>query len=118
MNEYISVLKKYAVFTGRAGRREYWMFVLFNFIVSCVLFGIDTVSGIPILGFIYSLGVFLPGVAATVRRLHDTNRSWLWILVAIIPFVGCFVLLFFMIQEGTKGENQFGPKPINGLAMA
>lgn len=109
MNDYISVLKKYAVFSGRASRREYWMFFAFNIIVAILTGIIDAATGVPVLGPLYSLAVLIPGIAVTIRRLHDTDHSGWWILVGLVPFVGFLVLLYFMIIEGTKGGNQFGP---------
>ena len=82
MNWYLGVLKKYADFNGRARRKEYWVFVLFNLIISCVLSVIDVfvgtysaAMGVGILSGLYALGVLIPGIAVTVRRLHDTGRS-------------------------------------------
>ena len=112
MNWYMTVLKKYLVFDGRARRTEYWMFFLFNFIIAFVLGIVEATLGSPgILGMLYSLAVFIPGIAVTVRRLHDTGRSGLWILVGLVPVIGWIVLLFFMIQEGNAGSNQYGPSP-------
>lgn len=117
MNWYLAALKKYAVFSGRARRMEYWMFFLFNIIISIVLGVVDTVAdttvdpGIGIIGAVYSLAVLIPGIAVSVRRLHDTDRGGLWLLVAFIPCVGVFILLYFMAQAGKPGSNQYGPNP-------
>ena len=118
MNWYLEVLKKYAVFDGRARRKEYWMFFLFNIIISIVLGIIDGVVGtsgatgsIGLLGGLYTLAVLIPGIAVAVRRLHDTSRSGWWILIGLIPLVGAIVLIVFMVQDGTPGENQFGKNP-------
>ncbi|MBN2584135.1 MAG: DUF805 domain-containing protein [Planctomycetes bacterium] len=118
MNWYIGVLKKYAVFDGRARRKEYWMFVLFNIIISFVLGIIDGLIGYPVLGLIYSLAVLLPGLGVSIRRLHDTGRSGWWILIGFVPIVGFIILLVFMVTEGTKGENAYGPDPKAGEAAA
>lgn len=82
MDWYIKVLKKYAVFSGRARRKEYWFFVLFSIIISVVLSLIDGVigtynsgAGVGLLTGIYSLAILIPAIAVAVRRLHDTNRS-------------------------------------------
>ena len=118
MNWYIEVLKKYAVFDGRARRMEYWMFVLFNVIISIVLGVIDNVlgtvteTGQGLLGLVYSLGVLLPGIAVTFRRLHDTGRSGWYILLALIPCIGAIILLVFMVQGSDAGDNEYGPNPI------
>ncbi len=111
MNWYLEVLKKYAVFDGRARRTEYWMFTLFNVIIAIVLNVIDSVIGSPIFGGLYSLAVLIPGIAVSVRRLHDTDRSGWWLLISFIPCIGAIVLLVFMVQDSTPGDNQFGPNP-------
>jgi uncharacterized membrane protein YhaH (DUF805 family) len=111
MNWYIEVLKKYAVFSGRARRREYWYFVLFNIIIMIILTIIDQVIDSAILSTIYSLGVIIPSIAVGVRRLHDTNRTGWWLLIGLIPIIGWIVLLIFMVQDSQKGENQYGPNP-------
>ncbi len=116
MNWYLEVLKKYAVFNGRARRQEYWMFVLVNVIVALVLTFIDSQigllgeSGYGVLSGIYSLAILVPSIAVSVRRLHDTDRSGLWYLIAFIPFGG-FALLYFCVQDGNGGTNQFGASP-------
>lgn len=112
MEWYLAVLKKYAVFSGRARRKEYWMFFLFNMIIAIVLGFVEGLFGGPgIIGGLYSLAVFIPGIAVSVRRLHDTGRSGWWLLIGLIPVVGIFVLLFFMVQEGKNNENDFGSNP-------
>ncbi|WP_417659408.1 DUF805 domain-containing protein [Pseudidiomarina sp.] len=118
MNWYIAVLKKYAVFTGRARRSEYWFFVLFNVIISLVLGFIDGFlalgdpeAGIGLLSVIYGLAVLIPSIAVGVRRLHDTDRSGWWLLISLIPLIGGIVLLVFFVLDGTPGENRFGPNP-------
>ncbi len=114
MNWYLGVLKNYAKFDGRARRKEYWMFFLFNLIIGAVLAILDSVlfgGGAGLLLILYMLAVIVPGVAVSVRRLHDTDRSGWWILVSLVPFVGAIVLLIFMILDGTPGENRFGPNP-------
>jgi uncharacterized membrane protein YhaH (DUF805 family) len=115
MNWYLEVLKKYAVFTGRARRKEYWMFVLVNAIIGLVLGLIGSSiagdSGWSLLSIIYSLAVLVPGLAVSVRRLHDTNRSGYWLFIYFVPFVGAIILLFLMVQDSQEGENQYGPNP-------
>jgi uncharacterized membrane protein YhaH (DUF805 family) len=112
MNWYIGVLKKYAVFSGRARRKEYWMFFLFNFIVYIVLPVVEGVLGSRgIMGMLYSLAVLIPGIAVSVRRLHDTNRSGWWLLIGLIPLVGAIALLIFMVQDSQDGENEYGSNP-------
>ena len=118
MNWYFEVLKKYAVFGGRARRKEYWYFVLFNALIGIVLAIVDGVTGtlvpgagIGLLGGLYSLAVFIPGFAVTVRRLHDTGKSGWWLLIFLVPLVGVIVFLVFMVKDSQPGENQYGPNP-------
>ncbi|WP_432722700.1 DUF805 domain-containing protein [Jeongeupia wiesaeckerbachi] len=116
MNWYLAVLKKYAVFSGRARRKEYWMFTLFNIIAALVLGVVEAlVSSNGILGGVYTIALLLPGIAVSVRRLHDTDRSAWWLLIGLVPIVGAIVLLVFLVQEGSSGENQYGFDP-KGLA--
>lgn len=117
MNWYLDVLKtKYALFTGRARRQEYWMFTLFNIIAYVVLAVIDAVVGTMVLALIYSLAVLLPSIGVAIRRLQDTNRSDWWLLIGLIPLVGAIVLLVFTVIEGDKGDNQYGADPKAGVA--
>jgi len=112
MNWYLEVLKKYAVFSGRARRKEYWMFVLINLIITLVLALIEGILGSPgIIGLLYALAVLIPGIAVSVRRLHDTNRSGLWLFIGLIPLIGAIVLLVFMVQDSQQGDNEYGPNP-------
>jgi uncharacterized membrane protein YhaH (DUF805 family) len=111
MNYYTDVLKKYAVFDGRARRKEYWMFVLFNAIASMILGIVDTAIHSPLLGIVYALGVLIPSLAVAVRRLHDTGRSGWWILIGLVPIVGTVILIVFMVMDSQLGENQYGPNP-------
>ena len=112
MNWYLDVLKKYAVFSGRARRQEYWMFFLFNMIIAIVLGVVEGIAGGPgILGLLYGLAVLIPGIAVSVRRLHDIDRSGWWLLIALVPLIGAIVLLVFMVLDSKAGENQYGPNP-------
>lgn len=115
MQWYLSALKKYAVLRGRARRKEYWMFSLFNFLVACIIGVVCVFSTSPEVGVsvlcIYLLLVAFPGFAVTVRRLHDIDRSGWWILISCIPVVGPFILLYFSFCAGTTGENRFGEDP-------
>jgi uncharacterized membrane protein YhaH (DUF805 family) len=120
---YLEALKKYAVFSGRSRRMEYWYFVLFNIIVSIVLGVIDgllgtsgSYAGAGLLSGIYGLAVLIPSLAVTVRRLHDIDRSGWWILIALVPLIGVIVLLVFALLEGTPGDNQYGPNPKGATA--
>ncbi|WP_338672951.1 DUF805 domain-containing protein [Streptomyces sp. SCSIO 30461] len=112
MHWYLDVLKKYAVFSGRARRQEFWMFTLINVIVQLVLMGLDYgVLGLGILGPIYVLLTFLPSLGVTVRRLHDTGRSGWFVLLGIIPLVGPIIVLVFMAGEGKPEANEYGENP-------
>jgi len=112
MSWYLEVLKKYAVFSGRARRKEYWFFSLFNLIIGFVLGVVEVLVGGPgIVGMLYGLAVIIPALAVSVRRLHDTDRSGWWLLIALIPVVGAIVLLIFMVLDSSPGENQYGPNP-------
>jgi uncharacterized membrane protein YhaH (DUF805 family) len=117
MNWYLEVLKKYAVFEGRARRKEYWIFFLINLVITFVLAFLEGLAGGPgIVSAIYSLAVLIPGIAVSIRRLHDTDRSGWWLLIALIPVIGTIVLLVFMALDGTPGANQYGPNPKAGAA--
>ena len=117
MNWYLEVLKKYAVFNGRARRTEYWMFVLFNIIISFVLGFVEGLVGGPgVIGLLYGLAVLIPGIAVAVRRLHDTDRSGWWLLIAFVPIIGAIVLLVFMVQDSKSGQNQYGTNPKEATA--
>lgn len=118
MDWYVEVLKKYAVFNGRARRKEYWYFILFNLIASFVFGFIDGIigtfsleAGIGLLGGLYTLAVLIPSIAVSVRRLHDTDRSGWWLLIALIPLIGAIVLIVFFVQDGTSNENKHGTNP-------
>lgn len=118
MNWYIKVWKQFADFNGRARRKEYWMFALFNIIFTIVAAILDNVLGttfgaLPYGMFylIYGLAVLIPGLAVGVRRLHDTGKSGWMMLVALIPFVGAIWLLVLFVTEGNPGENKYGPNP-------
>ena len=105
-----SCLKKYFVFEGRASRSEYWWFQLIvspSYLISTI---IENEIGYFFLGI--TLFTLIPAISAGVRRLHDTNRSGFFLLISFIPFIGGLVLLFFLIPEGTKGKNRFGPDPL------
>lgn len=118
MNWYLSVLKQYMVFSGRARRKEYWMFVLINSVFGVVFSWIDTVSGtvnpqlgLGLLGGIYALAVLLPSMGVAIRRLHDTGRSGWWLFILLLPIIGVLTLLFFFCSDSQSEANQFGPNP-------
>jgi uncharacterized membrane protein YhaH (DUF805 family) len=118
MNWYLEVVKKYAVFSGRAQRAELWFFVLFNFIITVVLSFVDglmgTVSaetGVGLLSGVYSIAILLPAIAVACRRLHDTGRTGWWLLIGFIPVIGAIVLLVFYVLDSQPGDNEYGPNP-------
>lgn len=122
MQWYMKVLRQYADFNGRARRKEFWMFTLINFLIvmalEVVMFivgGMDPESSLAmvVMGLlgIYLLAVFIPSLAVSVRRLHDTNRSGWWLLIQLVPFIGIIVLIVFWVQDGDAGTNQYGENP-------
>jgi uncharacterized membrane protein YhaH (DUF805 family) len=118
MNWYLKVLKQYADFSGRARRKEYWMFALFNAIFIITAMILDNVLGVTIgelpygvIYFLYSLAVLIPGLAVHIRRLHDIGKSGWMILIAIIPIIGPIWLLVLTLTDSNHGENQYGPNP-------
>ena len=112
MNYYLDVVKKYAQFDGRARRKEYWMYTLFYAIIGAVVSILDTAIGAGgIISIIYWLAFILPTLGVTVRRLHDTDRSWTWILITFVPIIGSLWLLVLMCLDSTPGENRFGENP-------
>jgi len=123
MNWYLQALKKYAVFEGRARRKEFWYFILFYFIIGIVLGYIDLMVGtfnegwgLGILSGLFLLAMIIPDIAVTVRRLHDTDRSGWWWLIAFIPIIGAIWLIVLLVLDGTAGQNQYGPDPKEGAA--
>ncbi len=113
-----SVFHKYATFSGRARRSEYWYFCLFNFLVSFVLgllgglFGDNAMGTImTVISGIYSLAVLIPGLAVCWRRLHDIGKSGACIFLALIPLVGAIILIVWFCKEGDRGDNMYGPDP-------
>ena len=123
MEWMILPLKRYADFSGRSRRKEYWMFFLLNLIVAVVLNillggamlsgGEDgAIGGVgALLIVVYALATFIPGLAVTVRRFHDQDKSGWMVLLALIPLVGGLIMLVFMCLEGTRGPNRFGNDP-------
>jgi uncharacterized membrane protein YhaH (DUF805 family) len=112
-----TVLGKYATFTGRAARSEFWYFFLFTVLVDIVCNVIDAVAfprmEIEPISTIVGLALFLPSLAVTARRLHDIDRTLWWVLIAF-TIIGLFVLLYWYCQPGTQGENRYGPDPLGG----
>ena len=110
---YVDCFKKYATFSGRARRKEFWFFALCNFLVNIVIglsMSISLGLGIA-LYVIYNLAVIIPSLAVLVRRLHDTNRSGVWFFISFVPVIGGIWLFALTLMGGTRGENNYGPDP-------
>ncbi|UKE49818.1 DUF805 domain-containing protein [Xanthomonas translucens] len=114
-------LKGYADFSGRSRRKEYWMFTLLNIVVITVLMvlmGVGGQNGTGALSMVavsllvlYSLAVLVPSIAVQVRRFHDQGKSGWYVLLGLIPWLGGVVVLVFMLMEGTRDANAYGPDP-------
>jgi uncharacterized membrane protein YhaH (DUF805 family) len=112
MHWYLEALRKYADFSGRARRREFWYFYLFHLLAVLALMAIEIAVDLGgFLPMIYAAAVVLPAIAVGVRRLHDTGRSAAWLLVGFIPVVGTIALLIFLVQGGQPHTNDYGPNP-------
>lgn len=120
MEWYKAVLQKYTVFSGRARRKEYWMFVLVNFFIIIALEIVMFILGsmddnLMLIGSgllsLYGLYIFLPTLAVAVRRLHDVGKSGWWYFIAFVPFIGAIWLLILFASDSQPGENQYGPNP-------
>ena len=122
MNWYLKVLKNYAVFSGRARRKEYWMFALFQLIFALAAMAIDNIigttfkigdQGIPYgyVYMIYTLALFIPALAVAVRRLHDVGKSGWFLLICLIPIIGVIWLLVLLVTDSKPGDNEYGPNP-------
>ncbi len=119
MESMLLPLKRYAEFSGRSRRSEYWMYFLFTIIVIVGLSMVEAVLGMGgMVGGIYGplttlyiLATFVPNIAVGIRRLHDIDKSGWFLLLGLIPFVGGIILLVFFVMDGTRGANRFGPDP-------
>lgn len=126
MDWMLMPLKRYADFTGRSRRKEYWMFVLGMIIALVLVVLIEQMLGLSgMVGGAYGplsllliLGLIVPGIAVQVRRFHDQDKSGWFVLLGFIPIVGGIIILVFMLLEGTKGPNRFGPDPKGGADPA
>jgi uncharacterized membrane protein YhaH (DUF805 family) len=144
MNDYLSVMRKYAVFSGRASRREYWMFALIVFAIMIACFLLDPLLGIYVLPDVFKtsssaefngkvmasqqrdgIGILtaisylvhlIPGFAVAVRRIHDGNKSAWTMLVALVPLLN-FYLLYLLCRQGTQGPNSYGPSPLRPVEL-
>lgn len=110
--------KKYLNFDDRARRSEYWWFALFGWGVSIALSVLDNLlfnnaSNYGIFSTIWGMAILLPYLGVGVRRLHDLNKSGWWLLISLIPIIGVIILIFWFVQQGTRGQNRFGADPLN-----
>ena len=110
MDYFIGALKKYADFTGRARRQEYWMFILIYMIINIVL----AILGLEVISALVGLGLLIPSISIAARRLHDTGRSGWWQLIALLPVIGIIVLIVFLAQDG-HDVNDYGVNPKPGV---
>jgi Predicted membrane protein len=111
MEWYVRVMRKYAVFEGRARRKEFWIFALANFVIGILLSIIGTITSTgDSLRDLYNLAVLIPNLAVGVRRLHDTGRSGWWLLLVLVPIIGAIVLIVFWCTD-SEGDNRYGPNP-------
>ena len=116
---YLKCLKQYADFNGRARRKEYWMFALFNFIFIFITSILDFIIGLNNLIFVgigpfyflYTIAVIVPGLAVGIRRLHDVGKSGWYILLALIPIIGWIWVFVLFVTDSQEGENEYGPDP-------
>ena len=112
------VFANYANFQGRARRSEFWWFYLFSIICNFVASIVDSAIGLPILSIVLVLGLIIPSLAVTIRRMHDTGRSGWWIFIVLIPLVGIILYIYWFVQRGTVGSNAWGEDPYDAPAMA
>jgi uncharacterized membrane protein YhaH (DUF805 family) len=106
----------YAKFDGRASRPAFWWWALFSLLVGIAGSIVDAVIGSQILNIVVSLGLLLPNLSVSIRRLHDTDRTGWWILIALIPLIGLIVLLVFYLQKSDPGDNSYGSPMAEGVA--
>lgn len=111
MHGYQEAWRNYAVFSGRTSRSEYWSFILINILISAALVAVDTAIGSRLPDVLYGLAMIVPSLAAGCRRLHDTDRTGWWQLLAIIPVLGWLALAVLEALDGDHGANQHGPDP-------
>lgn len=118
MQYFLHAIRNYVNFSGRARRKEFWMFVLFAFLFSVAagiidntLGTVDSTGSAGLVGGLFALFLLLPSLAVTARRLHDTGKSALWMLLYFIPAVGFLVILIFCLLPGNEGPNRYGPDP-------
>lgn len=113
-----SVINQYATFTGRAGRSEFWYWVLFTVLVQVVIgIAAQMVPSLTYVGNLFSLATIVPGLAVGARRLHDTGKSGWWQLAALVPILG-WIYLIYLCAQPSEGPNAFGEAPASAPATA
>jgi len=131
MDSFLEVVRKYADFSGRSRRKEFWMYNLFLVLIYAGLFiagallaavtakGSHSAAGLVFLApfYLFCLAMFIPSLAVAVRRLHDTGKSGWFLLIGLIPFIGSIILLVFYCMDSQPGPNEFGPNP-KGIGAA
>jgi uncharacterized membrane protein YhaH (DUF805 family) len=124
MNEFKLALRRYADFSGRSTRREYWMYVLFFILIDVALSLVDRMLGLyasggyGLLSGLFAVALLIPSLAVGARRLHDTGRTGWWLLIGFIPLIGAIVLIVFFVQDSQPGANAHGPNPKGDAAAA
>ena len=113
MDAVKTCLTKYVDFNGRARRSEYWYFCLFDVVVSLIAAILVKLTGVAAISWIVTLAFCLPGLAVSVRRLHDIGKRWTWLLMVLIPLAGPIILIVYFVKDSQPGDNQFGPNPKN-----
>lgn len=125
MQEFLGTFKKYAVFEGRASRREFWVFFVGLFVLAIIVSVLEVVLGLrgdsmsmtgP-LSLIFSLGILLPYIGVSIRRFHDQGKSGWFFLLNLIPLIGWLVFLIAVSGKATQGPNKYGP-PVVGPAAS
>lgn len=118
MSWFLLALKKYATFSGRSQRSEYWYFFLFYLLIVLALGLVDSAlgtfveeEGLGLLSGVFVLGMLIPSIAVGVRRLHDIGRSGWWLFISLVPIIGTIVLVVFAVRDSQPGANAYGPNP-------
>ncbi|MCJ7558449.1 MAG: DUF805 domain-containing protein [Gammaproteobacteria bacterium] len=105
-DDFMDALKRYAEFSGRATRKQFWMYVLIYAAINLVL----TLLGLYWLQSIFCLALLIPSLSVGARRLHDTGKSGWWQLIGLIPVLGLIVMIYLLVQE-SQGDNEYGVSP-------
>ena len=124
IDSYTASLKKYAVFDGVAGRREFWTFFLVNLVAYLIFYVFMFVFAhsvlallVDLLFFALILGTLVPYYAVMARRLHDSGRSGWWVLIGFVPFIGGLILLVLLALETAQGPNKYNSMSVAAAAF-